>query len=125
MQEAFDPNMGAAVPFTVVILPNGDVVYQEEGAVTLLALRRAILENLPDPRNTPACPMIVTLSAWWSIGIRNSRIGYRSFAILKRNEQVNDRESKQVHGSAREEQRRVELGIVLQHAACDLGEEDS
>ena len=53
LQEAFDHNMGAAVPFTVVIAPNGDVVYQEEGALTILALRRAILENLPDTRDYP------------------------------------------------------------------------
>jgi thiol-disulfide isomerase/thioredoxin len=50
LQEAFDHNMGAAVPFTVVIAPNGDVVYQEEGDVTILALRRAILENLPETK---------------------------------------------------------------------------
>jgi thiol-disulfide isomerase/thioredoxin len=48
LQEAFDHNMGAAVPFTVVIAPNGDIVYQEEGEVTILALRRAILANLPE-----------------------------------------------------------------------------
>jgi thiol-disulfide isomerase/thioredoxin len=53
LQEAFDPNMGAAVPFTVVIAPNGDVVYQEEGALDILALRRAILENLPDTKEYP------------------------------------------------------------------------
>jgi thiol-disulfide isomerase/thioredoxin len=60
MQEAFDHNMGAGVPFTVVIAPNGDVVYQEEGEMTTLALRRAILENLPDPKNYPG------LQVYWS-----------------------------------------------------------
>lgn len=60
MQEAFDHNMGAGVPFTVVIAPNGDVVYQEEGEITTLALRRAILENLPDPKDYPG------LQAYWS-----------------------------------------------------------
>jgi peroxiredoxin len=53
MEEAFDHNMGAAVPFTVLIAPNGDIVYQEEGEVTVLALRRAILENLPEPKEYP------------------------------------------------------------------------
>ena len=53
MQEAFDHNMGAAVPYTVVIAPNGDVVYQEEGDVTILALRRAILANLPESKDYP------------------------------------------------------------------------
>jgi len=60
LQEAFDHNMGAAVPFTVVIAPNGDIVYQEEGTVTTLALRRAILENLPDTKDYPG------LQAYWS-----------------------------------------------------------
>jgi thiol-disulfide isomerase/thioredoxin len=60
LQEAFDHNMGAAVPFTVVIAPNGDIVYQEEGEVTILALRRAILENLPDPKSYPG------QQAYWS-----------------------------------------------------------
>ena len=59
LQEAFDHNMGAGVPFTVVIAPNGDVVYQEEGEMTTLALRRAILAILPDlPRSTRACNRI-------------------------------------------------------------------
>ncbi len=53
LEEAFDHNMGAAVPFTVLIAPNGDIVYQEEGEVTILALRRAILENLPEPKEYP------------------------------------------------------------------------
>jgi peroxiredoxin len=48
LQAAFDPMMGAGVPFTVLIAPNGDVLYQEEGALDMLKLRRAILANLPD-----------------------------------------------------------------------------
>jgi thiol-disulfide isomerase/thioredoxin len=60
LQEAFDHNMGAAVPFTVVIAPNGDVVYQEEGELTILELRRAILENLPDSKDYPG------MQAYWS-----------------------------------------------------------
>jgi thiol-disulfide isomerase/thioredoxin len=60
MQESFDHLMGAAVPFTVLIAPNGDILYQEQGDVTLLALRRAILANLPDPKEYPG------LQAYWS-----------------------------------------------------------
>jgi hypothetical protein len=60
LQEAFDHNMGAAVPFTVVVAPSGDVVYQEEGELSTLALRRAILENLPDLDEYPG------LQAYWS-----------------------------------------------------------
>jgi len=48
LQAAFDPLMPAAVPFTVLIAPNGDIVFQELGEVNILKLRRAILANLPD-----------------------------------------------------------------------------
>ena len=60
MQESFDHLMGAAVPFTVLIAPNGDILYQEQGDVTILALRRAILANLPEPKEYPG------LQAYWS-----------------------------------------------------------
>ncbi|MGB6432220.1 MAG: redoxin domain-containing protein [Candidatus Acidiferrales bacterium] len=60
MQDAFDPKMGAAVPFTLLIAPNGDVVYQEQGDVTILKLRRAILLNLPDTADYPG------QQAFWS-----------------------------------------------------------
>jgi len=53
LQAAFDPAMPAAVPFTLVIAPNGDVVYQELGSLDILKLRRAILANLPDDREHP------------------------------------------------------------------------
>ena len=33
LQAAFDPLMPAAVPFTVLIAPNGDIVFQELGEV--------------------------------------------------------------------------------------------
>jgi thiol-disulfide isomerase/thioredoxin len=48
LQAAFDPNLGAAVPFTVLIAPNGDILFQQQGDLDMLALRRAILANLPD-----------------------------------------------------------------------------
>jgi peroxiredoxin len=60
MQESFDHMMGAAVPFTVLIAPNGDILYQEQGDVTIPALRRAILANLPDAKDYPG------LQAYWS-----------------------------------------------------------
>jgi thiol-disulfide isomerase/thioredoxin len=53
LQAAFDPAMLAAVPFTLLIAPNGDVVYQELGSLDILKLRRAILANLPDDRDHP------------------------------------------------------------------------
>jgi thiol-disulfide isomerase/thioredoxin len=48
LQAAFDPNMPAPVPFTLLLAPNGDVLYQELGGSDINKLRRAILANLPD-----------------------------------------------------------------------------
>jgi len=48
LQAAFDPAMPAAVPFTLLIAPNGDVLFQQLGELDFLKLRRAILANLPD-----------------------------------------------------------------------------
>ena len=51
LQAAFDPNMPAPVPFTLLLAPNGDVLYQQLGELDSGKLRRAILANLPaDPR---------------------------------------------------------------------------
>jgi thiol-disulfide isomerase/thioredoxin len=60
LQAAFDPLMPSAVPFTVLIAPNGDIVYQELGELNILKLRRAILANLPDDPATPG------QQAYWS-----------------------------------------------------------
>ena len=48
LQAAFDSHWDSGVPFTMVIAPDGKVIYQEAGEVHLLALRRTILANLPD-----------------------------------------------------------------------------
>ena len=53
LQAAFDPLMPAAVPFTLLIAPNGDIVYQELGELDMLKMRRAILANLPDDAMHP------------------------------------------------------------------------
>jgi thiol-disulfide isomerase/thioredoxin len=47
LQAAFDPAMPAPVPFTLLLAPNGEVLYQELGALDAPKLRRAILANLP------------------------------------------------------------------------------
>jgi thiol-disulfide isomerase/thioredoxin len=60
LQAAFDPLMPAAVPFTVLIAPNGDILYQELGELNILELRRAILANLPDDATHPG------QQAYWS-----------------------------------------------------------
>jgi len=48
MQAAFDPEWESGVPFTLLIAPDGQVIYWKEGEVDILELRRAILANLPD-----------------------------------------------------------------------------
>lgn len=48
MQAAFDPKWDSGVPFTIVLAPDGSVIYREAGEVHLLDLRRAILARLPE-----------------------------------------------------------------------------
>ena len=48
MQAAFDAKWDAGVPFTMVIAPGGKVLYQQQGEVDIVALRRVILANLED-----------------------------------------------------------------------------
>jgi thiol-disulfide isomerase/thioredoxin len=43
---AFDPKWDSGVPYTMVLAPGGRVIYQEQGAVDVIAMRRAILANL-------------------------------------------------------------------------------
>ena len=61
LQDAFDPKMGGAVPFTLLLAPNGDVLYQEQGELSILRMRRAILANLRDDGEHPG------LQAYWSV----------------------------------------------------------
>jgi peroxiredoxin len=47
LQAAFDPGWESAVPYTVLIAPDGKVLYRKQGSVDMLELRRTILANLP------------------------------------------------------------------------------
>ena len=47
LQAAFDPNWQSAVPYTVLLAPDGKVLYKTLGSVDILELRRTILANLP------------------------------------------------------------------------------
>lgn len=46
MQAAFDAKWDAGLPFTMLIAPGGKVLYQQQGEVDIIALRRVILANL-------------------------------------------------------------------------------
>jgi hypothetical protein len=46
LQAAFDPTWESAVPYTVLLAPGGKVLYQKQGSVDILELRRKILANL-------------------------------------------------------------------------------
>ena len=47
LQAAFDPKWRSAVPYTVLLGPNGKVLYSSLGSVDILQLRRAILAAMP------------------------------------------------------------------------------
>ena len=53
MQAAFDPNMPGAVPVTLLLAPNADVLYQQVGDLDTMKLRRTILASLPDTKEYP------------------------------------------------------------------------
>jgi peroxiredoxin len=46
LQAAFDPKWQSAVPYTVLIAPGGKIVYEHQGDIDFLELRRTILGNL-------------------------------------------------------------------------------
>ncbi len=48
MQAAFDAKWESGVPYTVLLAPDGKVLYQKQGEVDVLELRRVIMGNLPD-----------------------------------------------------------------------------
>ena len=47
LQKAFDPTWESAVPYTVLLSADGKVLYKTTGTADMLALRRAILANVP------------------------------------------------------------------------------
>jgi thiol-disulfide isomerase/thioredoxin len=48
LQKAFDPTWESGVPFTLLLAPDGKVIYRKQGEVDILELRRLILAHLPD-----------------------------------------------------------------------------
>lgn len=45
---AFDPDWSAAVPYTLLIRPDGEIVYKRQGTIDPLQLKRLIIANLAD-----------------------------------------------------------------------------
>jgi len=45
---ALDPGWNAAVPYTMLISPHGEIIYKNQGPIDALDLRRIIIANLPD-----------------------------------------------------------------------------
>jgi peroxiredoxin len=48
LMAAFDRDWNAAVPYTMLIRPGGEVVYKRQGPIDPLEVRRLIIANLPD-----------------------------------------------------------------------------
>ncbi|MDR3726061.1 MAG: redoxin family protein [Terracidiphilus sp.] len=48
LQAAFDPKWESGVPYTVLLAPDGKLLYQKTGDLDIVELRRVILANLPD-----------------------------------------------------------------------------
>lgn len=48
LMAAFDPEWNAAVPYTMLIKPGGEIVYKRQGPINPLEVRRFIVANLPD-----------------------------------------------------------------------------
>ena len=48
LMAAFDPDWNGALPYTVLLKPDGTVVYKHQGEINPLELRRLIIASLPD-----------------------------------------------------------------------------
>jgi peroxiredoxin len=53
LQAAWGATWDPAAPFTAVIAPDGKVLYQKEGKIDILELRRIILSSIPDNQGYP------------------------------------------------------------------------
>ncbi len=50
LMEAFDPDWNAALPYTMLIAPGGEVLYKVQGSPDMLKLRRTIVRSLKEDR---------------------------------------------------------------------------
>jgi thiol-disulfide isomerase/thioredoxin len=51
LQSAWGAQWKSGAPFTMVLAPGGKVLYQKEGKLDILELRRVILANMPDTKS--------------------------------------------------------------------------
>src|SRR5262249_41648556 len=51
LQAAWGDKWKIGTPFTMVIAPDGNVLYQKEGKIDILDVRRTILPAMPDTRS--------------------------------------------------------------------------
>ncbi len=63
---AFDPKWNAAVPYTLLIRPDGEIVYKSTGSVDELQLKRLIIANLADDD-------YIGHQAYWKTAVGNGR----------------------------------------------------
>jgi thiol-disulfide isomerase/thioredoxin len=50
LMDAFDPDWTGALPYTLLLSPEGQVIYKEQGAFDALELKRAIVRSLKEDR---------------------------------------------------------------------------
>jgi peroxiredoxin/thiol-disulfide isomerase/thioredoxin len=48
LMAAFNPKWNGAVPYTVLLGPKGEILYEHQGPIDVLKVRRLIIANLPD-----------------------------------------------------------------------------
>ena len=68
LMAAFDSEWNAAVPYSMLIRPDGTVAYKIQGSIKPLELRRLIIANLPDDD-------YIGHQAYWRIVPENQDIG--------------------------------------------------
>ncbi|MEO8484072.1 MAG: redoxin family protein [Acidobacteriota bacterium] len=67
LQAAFGVKWDAAQPLTLVIAPGGDLLYQKEGKIDILEVRRAVLAAMPDTRG------YIGSKAYWMAAVAASK----------------------------------------------------